>query len=169
MRSPSRQLVSLLDRLTPLEGYNLTALAGVRLLRSNRPLLRTPVLYEPGIVIVGQGRKRGYLGEDVYVYDAQHFLAVSVPVPFTMETDASEAEPLLAIYLQLDLNMVAELLLHDASGSLSRASPQGMYATPLDATLRDTVIRLLQALESPLDRCAYPHHHARHVQAWCLA
>ena len=151
MRSASRQLVSLLDRLTPLEGYNLTALAGVRLLRSNRPLVRTPVLYEPGIVIVGQGRKRGYLGDDVYVYDAQHYLAVSVPVPFTMETDATETEPLLAIYLQLDLNMVAELLLHDASGSLSSASPQGMYATPIDATLRDAVIRLLRALESPLD------------------
>lgn len=130
MRSPSRQLVSLLDRLTPLEGYNLTALPGVRLLRSNRPLLRTPVLYEPGIVIVGQGRKRGYLGEEVYVYDAQHYLAVSVPVPFTMETDATEAEPLLAIYLQLDLNIVAELLLEDVTGSLSKASPQGMYATP---------------------------------------
>lgn len=151
MRSPSRQLVLLLDRLTPLEGYNLTALAGVRLLRSNRPLVRTPVLYEPGIVIVGQGRKRGYLGDAVYVYDAQHYLAVSVPVPFTMETDATEAEPLLAIYLQLDLNMVAELLLHDASGSLSRASPQSMYATPLNATLRDAVIRLLRALDSPLD------------------
>ena len=148
--SASRQLVSLLDRLAPLEGYNLTALAGVRLLRSNRPLRSTPVLYEPGIVIVGQGRKRGYLGEDVYVYDAQHYLAVSVPVPFTMETDASEAEPLLAIYMQLDLNVVAELL-HEASGSLSRASPRGMYATPLDPMLRDAVIRLLRALDSPLD------------------
>lgn len=148
--SPSRRLISLLDRLAPLEGYNLTALAEVRLLRSNRPLRRVPVLYEPGVVIVGQGRKRGYLGKDVYVYDAQHYLAVSVPVPFTMETDASEAEPLLAIYLQLDLNVVAELL-HEASGSLSAASPRGMYATPLDPTLRDAVIRLLRALDSPLD------------------
>jgi AraC-like DNA-binding protein len=150
MRSPSRQLVQLLERLAPLEGYNLTALAAVRLLRSNRPLMRTPVLYEPGIVIVGQGRKRGFLGDDVYVYDAQHYLAVSVPVPFTMETDASEAQPLLAIYLQLDLNMVADLL-HDTNGSVPHANPKGMYATPLDATLRDAVIRLLRALDSPLD------------------
>src|ERR1700754_111898 len=103
MSIAQRQLVALLERLAPTEGYNLTALDSVRLLRSNRPLLRTPVLYEPGIVIVGQGRKRGFLGEEVYVYDAQHYLAVSVPVPFTMETDASEKEPLLAIYLQLDL------------------------------------------------------------------
>ncbi|MEF7561333.1 AraC family transcriptional regulator, partial [Bacillus thuringiensis] len=66
------QMVELLDRLTPHEGYNLTALADVRFLRSNRPLMRTPVLYEPGIVIVVQGRKRGFLGNDVYLYDAQH-------------------------------------------------------------------------------------------------
>ena len=54
-----QRMVALLRALAPQEGYNLTALAGVRLLRSNRPLVRTPVLYEPGIVIVGQGRKRG--------------------------------------------------------------------------------------------------------------
>ena len=59
------QMTTLLDQLTPHEGYNLTPLADVRFLRSNRPLLRTPVLYEPGIVIVVQGSKRGFLGNDV--------------------------------------------------------------------------------------------------------
>ncbi|SQA99618.1 AraC-type transcriptional regulator N-terminus [Cedecea neteri] len=56
----SKQMAELLDRLTPHEGYNLTVLNEVRFLRSNRPLMRTPVLYEPGIVIVVQGRKRGF-------------------------------------------------------------------------------------------------------------
>src|ERR1044072_1882118 len=78
---PARQrMVALLERLAPLEGYNLTALPDVRFLRSNRPLRRTPVLYDPRIVIVCHGRKRGFLGDTVYVYDAQHYLAVSVPV-----------------------------------------------------------------------------------------
>ncbi|WP_404854407.1 AraC family transcriptional regulator N-terminal domain-containing protein, partial [Escherichia coli] len=45
------------------EGYNLTALPDVRILRSDRPLARTPVLYDPGIVIVCQGSKRGYFGQ----------------------------------------------------------------------------------------------------------
>jgi hypothetical protein len=30
------------------------------------------VLYEPGIVIVCQGRKRGFWADRVYLYDAQH-------------------------------------------------------------------------------------------------
>ncbi|WP_312241075.1 hypothetical protein [Pantoea sp.] len=36
--------IALLDALTPQEGYTLTPLADVRLLRLNRPLSRTPVL-----------------------------------------------------------------------------------------------------------------------------
>ena len=66
------RMVQLMGRLAPQEGYNLSPLDDVRFLRSNRPLTRTPVLYEPGIVILCQGRKRGYLGDEVYVYDARH-------------------------------------------------------------------------------------------------
>ncbi|MBV6334384.1 AraC family transcriptional regulator, partial [Pseudomonas aeruginosa] len=53
IRSADRQrMVALLENLAPREGYNLTGLDSVRLLRSDRPLARTPVLYDPGIVIV---------------------------------------------------------------------------------------------------------------------
>lgn len=152
MTATRQQFIALLERLAPVEGYNLTALDDVRLLRSNRPLLRTPVLYEPGIVIVAQGRKRGYLGDEVYVYDADHYLAVAVPVPFTMETDASEQEPLLAIYLQLRLEEVADLILQiDAHVASAATAPKGMYATRMDSMLRDTAARLLQSLSSPLE------------------
>lgn len=156
-----QQMVALLAKLAPDEGYNLTALADVRLLRSNRALQRTPVLYDPGIVIVCQGRKIGYWGEAVYRYDAQHYLAVAVPVPFTMETDASAEEPLLAIYFHLDFNLAAELMLQiDDSLQLDdvlqfadppSAEPKGMFASPMEPRLRQSVLRLLEALDSPLD------------------
>jgi len=106
-----QQTVKLLKTLAPQEGYNLTALPDVRILRSDRPLARTPVLYDPGIVIVCQGSKRGFFGDQVYLYDEQHYLAVAVPVPFTMETAASAEHPLLAIYLHLDFSVATELLL----------------------------------------------------------
>ncbi|GHB34285.1 AraC family transcriptional regulator [Salinicola rhizosphaerae] len=150
--SIAARTVCLIDRLAPLEGYNLTALPGVRLLRSNRPLSRTPVLYDPGIVIVCQGRKRGYWGGECYVYDAQHYLAVSVPVPFVMETDASPESPLLAIYFHLDVPMAMELLLQlEAHNAPPVAEPRGMMASPMEAPLHDTVLRFLEALASPLD------------------
>lgn len=139
--------------LAPLEGYNLTALSSVRLLRSNRPLARTPVLYDPGIVIVCQGCKRGYFGQRTYVYDAHQYLAVSVPVPFNMETDASAESPLLALYLHLDFRLAAELMLEiDRHGDTSdTVAPQSMLSSPMDAAMHLSVQRLLQGLADSME------------------
>ncbi|AKK00352.1 MULTISPECIES: AraC family transcriptional regulator [Pseudomonas] len=146
------RMVTLMERLAPVEGYNLSALEDVRFLRSNRPLSRTPVLYDPGIVILCQGRKRGYLGDDVYVYDARHYLVVSVPVPFTMETDASEAQPMLAVYMRLDLQLASELMLQvDEALGPSDAPPKGMYASPMDEDLCASTLRFLEAMSTPGD------------------
>jgi AraC-like DNA-binding protein len=143
-------MIGLLRALAPAEGYTLTPLPDVRLLRADRPLSRTPVLYEPGIVIVVQGRKRGLLGDEVFVYDEQHYLVVSVPVPFTMETDATAEEPLLAIYFRLDHAMAAELCLQiDEHHGASVAAPRGLYASPMEDALAASVLRLLEALASP--------------------
>jgi AraC-like DNA-binding protein len=147
-----QQMARLLDVLAPTEGYNLTVLEDVRLLRSNRPLKSVPVLYDPGIVIVCQGKKRGFFGGQTYLYDAHQCLVVSVPVPFTMETDASEAEPLLALYMHLDFKLAADLMLQiDQLGGFVAAEPKGMMSSPMDPPLTDSVLRLLQALGDPME------------------
>lgn len=147
-----RQMVNLVKPLAPFEGYNLTVLSDVRILRSDRPLRRAPVLYDPGIVIVLQGRKRGFLGDQVYLYDAQHYLAVSVPVPFSMDTEASEEEPLLAIYFRLDFKVAADLMMKlDEYGSAEGAAPKGLMSTLMDDRLAHTVLRFLEVMNSPLE------------------
>lgn len=146
------RMVSLMKKLAPLEGYTLTDLPDVRFLRSERPLPETPVLYEPGIVIVCQGSKRGFWADKVYLYDAQHYLAVAVPVPFTMETDASAHEPLLAIYITLDFTVLAGLTLQlDDLVDIASVAPVGMLSTPMDDRLADTVLRLLEAMSTPVE------------------
>ncbi|MGE7991887.1 AraC family transcriptional regulator [Pseudomonas sp. NPDC089554] len=158
--SPSETSMSLQQRMVsqllaqaPQEGYNLTALPDVRILRSDRPLARTPVLYDPGIVIVCQGRKRGYFGDRLYLYDEQHYLAVAVPVPFTMETEASAEHPLLALYLHLDFQLAADLLvqLEQHQAPAPAQAPLSMMSSPMDDAFRATVLRLLEALGQPLE------------------
>ena len=107
-----QHMVDLFDRIAPTDGFTQSCVRGVKLLRASRPAPRRPVMYEPSIVIVCQGRKRGYFGDQVVRYDAQQYLVLSVPLPFECETEASEAEPLLAISAcDVDLAMVAELLM----------------------------------------------------------
>ncbi|WP_431825455.1 AraC family transcriptional regulator [Burkholderia sp. F1] len=146
-------MVALLRALAPEEGYNLTALPSVRILRSNRALSRTPVLYDPGIVIVCQGSKRGYFGDQLYLYDEHHYLAVSVPVPFSMETDATPARPLLALYLHLDFTVAAELAAQiDREGVAERVqAPRSMMSTPMDEAMRASVLRFVEAMHRPLE------------------
>ncbi|WP_409408421.1 AraC family transcriptional regulator N-terminal domain-containing protein [Achromobacter sp.] len=147
------RMAALLRGLAPDEGYNLTALPSVRVLRANRALARTPVLYDPGIVIVCQGRKRGYFGDRLYLYDEQHYLAVSVPVPFSMETDATPERPLLALYLHLDFALAAELASQiDGAGVAAAAqAPQSMLSTPMDDAMRASVLRFIEAMTRPLE------------------
>ena len=57
--SRRRELVELAGLLAPSQGYNPTALAGVRILRTEAVLHDVPVLYKPGAVFVLQGRKQG--------------------------------------------------------------------------------------------------------------
>jgi len=147
------RMIALLRAMASEEGYNLTALPGVRILRSDRPLSRTPVLYDPGIVIVCQGRKRGYFGNQTYLYDEHHYLAVSVPVPFSMETDASQKRPLLALYLHLDFTLAAELAAQiDREGVPDYVqAPQSMMSTPMDDAMQTSVLRFLEAMSRPLE------------------
>ncbi|AYQ90522.1 AraC family transcriptional regulator [Burkholderia gladioli] len=151
--SDRKRMIALLRDLAPDEGYNLTALPSVRILRSNRALSRTPVLYDPGIVIVCQGRKRGYFGEQLYLYDEQHYLAVSVPVPFSMETEATPERPLLALYLHLDFTVAAELAAQiDREGTAEPVrAPQSMISTPMDEAMQASVLRFLEAMHRPLE------------------
>lgn len=151
--SPAQaRMVELLATLAPAEGFTYSSLDGVKFMRTNVSTPRVPVMYEPSIVIVAQGRKRGFLGSQAFIYDAQHYLVLSVPLPFECETEASPDEPMLAISIRIDLAAVAEILmaLNDTRGPME-GEPRAVYATPLDRTLSDAVLRLLESLASPHD------------------
>jgi AraC-like DNA-binding protein len=149
----NRRMTSLLGALAVKEGMHPSALEGVQLMRASRPIPRTQVLYEPGIVIVGQGRKRGYLGDRVFTYDAHNYLVLSVPLPFECETEASPESPMLAVSIRVDLAVLGELLMKmdGAHGSPTPAIPQGIYSTKLDLKLSETTVRLLECLADPAE------------------
>lgn len=150
--SSSHRMVSLLSELAPRDGFLTSRLPGVSFMRTTRHIPRTPITYEPGIFIMAQGRKTGYVGDKKFVYDANHYLVLSVPLPFECETDGSPEEPMFAVRIGVTPAAVTELLmemehLEPANGS----QPQAMQATVLDDVLRGATIRLLESLRSTDD------------------
>ena len=146
------RLAELLRDLAVNEGVFPSILEGVRFIRVSNSHPRIQVVYEPSIIIVGQGRKIGYLGNQVYHYDAYNYLVLSVPLPFECETVATPEKPLLAVSVGVDPVVLGELLVEmDENPSIRGALPRGIYSTPLTNELISAVTRLLECLKSPRD------------------
>ncbi len=154
-RPERRELVAMARGLAPRHGYNATGLENVRILRTEAVLRDVPVLYRPGAVFVLQGRKQGMLEGEIYLYDEEHYLAVSVPVPFRMESVASAERPLLAVYVEFDMNLAAEVASEvGARRPEARAGRvRGLVSSRMEPEIEDVVLRLLRTLRDPVE-CA---------------
>jgi AraC-like DNA-binding protein len=147
-----KRLASLLDEVAIREGMHQTNVEGVRLFRRSEPLHRGPMVYHPNIVIVGQGRKRAYIGDDVYEYDAFNYLVSSVPMPAECEADASPENPILIVAIDVEPVMLGELVLEmDDLSTPVGPTPRGFSTTPMDDGLIEAVTRLLEFLKCPTD------------------
>lgn len=148
-----RQMIACINRFAPSLGYTQSSLFGVRFMRADHRLKQIPVLYEPSIVIVCQGQKVGYLANKTYHYDAQQYMVLSVPLPFVSETYASEDEPLLAISISLDFEVISQLLLslEHHQIALIDSAPESIMSTPLEQKLLQTTVHLLAVLDSPTE------------------
>ena len=148
----SQHVLSLIKKLAPSEGYTQSIIENVTFMRSDHALKRMPTLYEPSIVIVLQGRKRGFYNEEQYVYDANNYLVVSVPLPFDVETEATVNHPMLGIVLRIDLVELAELILILSKEYQPQNSiPKALYASRMDDNFTNAVFRLIEILNSPVD------------------
>jgi AraC-like DNA-binding protein len=146
------RLALLLNEVAVDEGIHPTLIEGVGVARHSSSLPRTSVMYEPVIVFVGQGRKRSYLGDQVYDYDPSTYFVLSVPLPAECEWDASPEEPVLVLGIKIDPTTLGEVILAMDEPLLpQRELPRAVTTQPLGDQLGSAVIRLLECLKCPLD------------------
>jgi AraC-like DNA-binding protein len=146
------ELASLVARLTPAEGVQLSAIPGFALIRANSPSVPMPSLYEPSLCIVVQGRKRALLGDEVYMYDALNYLTVSVTLPAIGQIlEATQDRPYLCLRLGLDARLIGELLLQVGRSGVPASTDRGLFVARTSPQLLDAVLRLTRLLEQPRD------------------
>jgi AraC-like DNA-binding protein len=134
-------------------GFSESRLKGVRFFKATQPSPRKPVVYDPGICIIAQGHKIGYLGGQKFQYDANNYLVISVTMPFEGEYFASPEDPLLGLYIDVDMAQ-----LHDLIGRMGRQAeigragekglPRGIGPAVMDEDMADATNRLLRCLQS---------------------
>ncbi|MDD8060532.1 MULTISPECIES: AraC family transcriptional regulator [Shewanella] len=150
------EIANLMAQLAPKEGINDTHLAGVRVFRGSQYASRGPLCYSQGVLIVGQGKKRVYIEDQTFDYDRQHSLVMTVPLPVECETFASIEEPVLVLMVDINLvqlNYIVRLMdeHHQIPKDLNESRQSGFFIANSTEDMDCSVIRLLQALQSPLE------------------
>jgi AraC-like DNA-binding protein len=135
--------------LNPLD----TEIPGLTLHRFDAPTDPTSYTLAPSVCLIGQGRKRVFLGEQAYVYDAHHFLINSVDLPLVAQIiEASADRPYLGLTLELDFRAIAKLIL-DSNLPAPRTQHDrlGIAVSQVSLPLLDAFERLIDLLDQPED------------------
>ncbi len=151
--NPLALLTETLSRHAPDDGTYSCPLPGVKLIRSSTPTMPMPVIYEPTLCLVAQGRKRAVLGNTAYIYDPASYLLASVDLPVMGSVIAATAEhPYLCLQIDLDMAILGELAIrHPADHSGQERVPPGLMLNHTTPELLDSAVRLARLLDTPAD------------------
>ena len=153
MDEKQKQLITLLTGIMPEETFLTTSIKGLFLFRIENSFSRCPYAYNSEIIILGQGQKQVYLGNDIYTYDSSHYLVLPVPLPAECEGIAEPGKPILGLTITIDPIEVGEILLDmwDIQNEIQYL-PKGISSAPMSEALYDAAIRLLKAIADPQDK-----------------
>ncbi|AZC26461.1 MULTISPECIES: AraC family transcriptional regulator [Pseudomonas] len=147
------ELAAIIDRHTVDDGSHATAIDSLFASRHSHTHQFAPVLAQPALCIMAQGRKEVRLADETYNYDPLNYLVVSVAVPLSGKVAiVSPEEPILALRLDIDPGEI-NALIADAGplGVPTRPTGRGLYVERLDPAMLDAVLRLTRLLDTPKD------------------
>lgn len=130
-----------------------TGISGLTLHRWEHPTEPVSYMLPPSICLIGQGRKRVFLGEDTYVYDAHSYLITSVDLPVVAQIlEASPEAPYLGLSMEIDLKRIARMMLEsELPARRPRGDLAGMAVSAVTPPLLNAFERLIDLLEEPDD------------------
>jgi AraC-like DNA-binding protein len=153
------QLLAALQARATTDGVTQAAHSGVHFYRVTGPVrFRKVPIFGPRLIVAAQGRKVAKFPGGELEYDANHYLVVTGGTQLEGHVvEASADKPYLAMCIALAPEVVARTLLalSDAEPALQLADPVvpvlPAFVSPLDDAVAGGVVRLLQALDDPLE------------------
>ncbi|HCE3327887.1 TPA: AraC family transcriptional regulator [Vibrio parahaemolyticus] len=145
----TQKLAKLIDRWTGDANQYDTPISGLRFSRWTTPTPPTSYTHNPSICLIAQGRKQVLLGEESFIYDANHLLISSVDLPIIANIiEASEEQPYLGLIMELDLTEISQLIVDsELAFTQSKEAQKGIAVGELSESLLDAFVRLAELLD----------------------
>ena len=131
----------------------ITEVPGLLLVRRTAATAPCSGTYTPALIVVAQGSKRVDLGQTTFIYDRSRFLLTAIDLPIVSQVvEASEAKPLLAVAIKLEMTVVREFLSREEVHvrEVSSDTP-GMVTGEITVELLSACCRLVDLLANPQD------------------
>jgi AraC-like DNA-binding protein len=149
---PLSQFAGLIACHAPSDGFFKTPIDGVTLIRWSTPTEPMPVIYEPTVCLVAQGRKQASVGTTSFIYDHSRHLIASVDLPVMGSViEASETKPYLCLQIDLNPGELAELVLRYPGEASDPTSSTGLSLNDTTPEMLNAASRLVALLDTPND------------------
>ncbi|WP_026958805.1 AraC family transcriptional regulator [Aliagarivorans taiwanensis] len=170
-----QRLAKLLEPLAHSDGYNATRIPGVGIFKASQSRSREPLCYSQGIIFVAQGSKQVFLEQQVYDYNPDNYLVLTLPIPAECATHVKAGEPLLGLVVDIDMGMLHQLVREfdehqQTPVEVERLSEnKSLFVSHAPEALRCALLRLVQSLSSPLQADVLGKALLREVLFWVLS
>ena len=135
------------------EGFNETNLKGVRIFKNDYSLKRQLLDYNPGILIVLNGTKHGYIKNVHFEYSKNYYLVLPTHLQFECEAVATKENPVFGLHIELDIEVLQSIIMKMENFNPPLVNVNTFKANPIkiDENLKNASIRLLDALKDKND------------------
>lgn len=138
--------------LLNFEGTMKTIIPNVYFHRASKSSPRQPLIYNSGIIIVGQGHKVIHFPDHHIKYGEGDYLVLGVPVPLECEAFTDNGLPVMGIAIDIAPAMLHSLVNQmGAHKKLTSGHASGVQLAKIDGEMAQVTHRLLSVLNNPLE------------------
>ena len=156
------------ERHADANGVARTPIAGLTILRDTGPGVLHYAISRPLVALVLQGAKQVMLGSSSFDFGAGDSLLITADVPTASRiTRATLAAPYVALVVELDLAVVADLVTEIGPAPFVAGTP--VRVDPTEHEVADAGLRLLRLLDRPPSVPVLHDQLVRELHYWLLA
>ena len=137
------------------QGYADTLIEDIKLFRISCNEDIMPLLYNRGFIFIGQGMKKGYIGEREFINTPEDYLMITSPQPIECETCIYEEHSMMGLYINLDMTRLRKIISKynelNTYTNPSKKLAQSVVTNKRTKDINVVFIRLLQILQTELD------------------
>lgn len=142
-----------IKQLHNLEGLSGTTISGVKFYRSGKARPREPLLYDSGIIVIGQGIKHIYLGEHKMTYGQGDFVVLGVPLPLECESETEDDKPIMGLKIDISPTLLHSVINHIDQYESNNVAPLpgnqlGLTCMSMSDPLEEAYLRLMKVLQN---------------------